>query len=434
MSTEIPSAPLTGYATSDQFIATRKKMGGRWVIHIDMSISQLVLGIEAPPVGVPQVDNREVILSRCNDFATYVDESEKWGSPSLMLWCPEGILSFDPIDKINDLIPQDVQVGVLQVPRNSRLSIRILDGQHRIKGFHIWIERANQQLAKAKEHLERAKAQGEPALISDAKKQVQKAQATLERTQKENIGVDLLIVNTAEEAKQMFADIANHAKGMNKSLTTNFDSSKIINRVTTRLVDEDPVELLQGRVDWNKDRLSGKNPNFLSAKAVADITRATLVGVNGRVSKQQERNEDSTQIYDNAKRFFDAIAQVFPELVTEDPRALREQTLMASGTILRVLAGVWHEVTGVTSDNGVKVKPRMTDTDFREFLMRLKPYMNAPVKAGSPWLSTGYFPPVPDDSSGVMAPSSRSQDLRGLSELMRDWALRVKPMPFEHAA
>ena len=430
MTTAIPTAPLSGYASADQFIATRKRMGGRWVIHIDMSISQLVLGVEAPPVGVPQEDNREVIESRCKDFAAYVDDHPRWGSPSLMLWCPEEILRFEPLSEINDLIPDGVQVGILHVPRNSRLSIRILDGQHRIKGFHIWVDRKNQELSKAKDHLGRARDQGDQALISEAKARVRKAEDALARTEGEHIGIDLVEVNTASEAKQIFADIANHAKGMTKSLTTGFDTSKLVNRVTTRIVLEAPVALLDGRVEWNKDRLSGNNSNFLAAKTVADIIRATYVGILGRVSKAQERTADSNHVYDNAKRFFNAVSDVFPELVSESAPELRERTLMASGTVLRVLAGVWHDVTRTTSDTGTDVQALMTDTDFKEFLIKIRPHMGAPVKSGNPWLGTGYFPPVPEGASGVMAPSSRTQDLRGLTELMRDWALGVKPMPF----
>ncbi len=421
---------FSGYAASDQFVATRKMMGGRWVIHIDLSIAQLVLGVEAPPVGVPQEDNREVDEGRCREFAAYVDGTPRWGSASLLLWCPEGIVTFEPIPEINDLIPDGVRVGSLSIPRNSRLSIHILDGQHRIKGFHIWVENKNRELTKAREHLARARDLAEPALIAQAEAQVRSANAALARTQTEYIGIDLVEVNTAKEARQIFADIANHAKGMSKALTTGFDTTKMVNRVTQRIAVENPHPLVANRVDWHRDRLSGANEHLLSAKALADVVRAVYVGVNGRVSKVQERAAEDAKVYAMAIRFLDAIRSAFPQLM-ETPVALRESSLLGSGTMLRALAGAWFLLTSTEDDSGHAVPPLMTDEEVREFFAQLAPHMAAPVKAGNGWLKTGCFPAVPEDgSAGVMAPSSRSQDLRGLSDAIKQWALSVEPMPF----
>lgn len=428
---KIAKGALSGYASHDAFIATRKKMGGRWIIHIDMSIAQLVLGVDAPPVGVPQVDNREVSESRSRDFATYVNDNKRWATPSIMLWCPEGILRFEPIDDVNDLVGPGVQVGILYVPRNSRLSIRILDGQHRIKGLHVWVERLNEERRKAAEHLGKARDVGDPIVIEDAKSRLNLTEQALERSDREFIGIDLAEVNSAKEAKQVFADIANNSKGMTKSLTTGFDTSKIVNRVTQRLVLETPHPLLDSRVEWNKDRLSGNNANLLSAKTVADIVRATYVGALGRVSRAQERAANDAAVYDTARRFFSALQEAFPEILERPAQELREHSLVSSGTMLRALAGAWHDLTDTKDPAGKTVKPHLTDEQITAFFKSLQPHMTAPVKAGNPWLTTGNFPPVPSDgSSGVMAPSSRTQDLKGLAESLTRWAVVAEPVPF----
>jgi len=427
---QVPAGVFTGYASADIFLATRKKMGGRWVVHIDMSISQLVLGVDAPPVGVEQDDNRVVVESRCKEFANYIDGNQHWGSPSLMLWCPQDVIEFDPIEEINRQLPFGIQAGYLKVPRNSRTSIRILDGQHRIKGFHLWVAKKNQELSKAKEHLARARDLQDQAGINEAKHRVKLAEEALERTEREHIGVDIVEVNTAKEAKQIFADIANNAKGMNKSLTTGFDTTKIVNRVTQKLVNEKPHPMLEERVEWHKDRLSGNNPNVLAAKTVADIVRTTYVGVLGRVSKVQEQG-DEVAVYNNAKAFFDALEAAFPELLSTSPLELRESSLISSGTMLRVLAGAWFDLTRTTDEAGKSVSARMTHGEVTEFFKTLQPHMKAPVVLGNAWLRTGFFPQVLDaNSQGVMAPSSRTQDLKGLSELIRDWGLGIKPTPF----
>ena len=167
--TALKGQVLTGYQKEDTFIASRKYMGGRPVYHLDMCISQLTAGVDAPPIGVPQDDNRIVNEARGKLFRDYVHENKEWASPSLLLWCPIGILNFDPIPAINDLVNDPSSVfGIFSIPRNSRQSIKILDGQHRILGFHLWMEKLNKDLRAAKLHLSEAQKAGSPAVIQDA--------------------------------------------------------------------------------------------------------------------------------------------------------------------------------------------------------------------------------------------------------------------------
>ena len=110
---------LTGYHREDTFLATRKYMGGRPVFHLDMCIAQLTAGVEAPPVGVAQEDNRIVKEARGRLFRDYVNSNQEWASPSLLLWCPVGILQFDALSQINDLVNDpSVVLGILSIPRN----------------------------------------------------------------------------------------------------------------------------------------------------------------------------------------------------------------------------------------------------------------------------------------------------------------------------
>ena len=151
MSTDILQGRiLTGYHREDTFIASRKYMGGRPVYHLDMCIAQLTAGVDAPPVGIAQEDNRIVKERRGRLFRDYVNTNKEWARPSLLLWCPIDILSFESLPQINDLVNDpSVVLGVLSVPRNSRQSIKILDGQHRILGFHFWMDQLNKELQSA---------------------------------------------------------------------------------------------------------------------------------------------------------------------------------------------------------------------------------------------------------------------------------------------
>ena len=97
------------------------------------------------------------------------------------------------------------------VPCNSRTVYSHPRRQHRVKGFHIWVERKNAEIVKAKDHLGRARELATRPPLPRPKARVDRAERALERTG-EYVGVDLVEVNTARRQKQVFADIANHAK------------------------------------------------------------------------------------------------------------------------------------------------------------------------------------------------------------------------------
>ena len=422
---------LTGYQKEDTFIASRKYMGGRPVYHLDMCISQLTAGVDAPPIGVPQDDNRIVNEARGKLFRDYVHENKEWASPSLLLWCPIGILNFDPIPAINDLVNDPSSVfGIFSIPRNSRQSIKILDGQHRILGFHLWMEKLNKDLRAAKLHLSEAQKAGSPAVIQDAQQRVKIVEENIERSDKESIGIDILICESSKEARQIFADIANNAKGMVKALSIGFDQTKIVNRVTSTLAADNPHPLLKDRVDFNKDRVSGNSNYMISAKTLADCIRSLSVGISGRVSRAQEKEANDQLIEIKAKDFFDGMQSAFSSDLTLAPNDLRQKSLLGSGTIFRVLAGVWFELTSNVDSQGKKVNPRKTIEEATNFFKKLAPNMQIPIKSGNGWLATGVFPD-PSKGAVVTAPGSRNQELKQLVLEITKWATNPETFPFD---
>ena len=438
MSTPIQNVPiqnvpiLTGYHRDDKFIATKKYMGGRPVYHLDMCISQLTAGVDAPPVGVVQDDNRIVQESRGKLFRDYVNERKEWASPSLLLWSPIDILNFEPLTIVNDMVDDpSVVLGILSVPRNSRQSIKILDGQHRILGFHMWMELLNKELLAAKANLATAQKVGENTVTRASVERVEAAQNNLERSLHESIGIDILVCASANEARQIFADIANNAKGMVKALSIGFDQSKIVNRVTTVIASDKPHPLLAGRVDFNKDRVAGSSEFLISAKTLADIIRAVMVGTSGRLSKAQDQEKNDSAFEFRAREFLDALQEGFAEDFTKNPTKLRETSLLGGGTILRVLSGVWFELTSATDSQGKKMNARMSRSEGINFFKKLAPHMAIPLKENSGWLTTGVFP-SPAKGAVVTAPGSRNQELRALTLEITNWALKPDTFPFKN--
>ena len=421
---------LTGYHREDTFLATRKYMGGRPVFHLDMCIAQLTAGVEAPPVGVAQEDNRIVKEARGRLFRDYVNSNQEWASPSLLLWCPVGILDFNALSEINDLVRDpSVVLGILSIPRNSRQSIKILDGQHRILGFHMWMDQLNKELQSAKLSLSEATKAAQPKVIEKAKERVLKAEENIERSVKESIGIDILVCSSAKEARQIFADIANNAQGMVKALAIGFDQSKLVNRVTSRIASELPHPLLDGKVDFNKDRIAGDSSMLISAKTLADSVRALSVGIAGRISRVQELEWPDEDIEQRSRKFLDALQEAFGKDFSKISQELRKTSLLGSGTIFRVLAGVWFELTSSTNAQGKPIKPRMSVSDAQAFFAKLAPHMGIPIKTGNKWLATGVFP-SPAGGAVVTAPGSRNQELKKLTVEITNWALSPQTFPF----
>lgn len=421
---------LTGYHREDTFIATRKYMGGRPVFHLDMCIAQLTAGVDAPPVGVAQEDNRIVKENRGRLFRDYVNSNREWASPSLLLWCPIGILDFESLPQINDLVRDpSVVLGVLSVPRNSRQSIKILDGQHRILGFHLWMDQLNKELQASKLNLSEAMKAGQPKIIELAKDRVAKAEENMERSIKESIGIDILICSSAKEARQIFADIANNAQGMVKALAIGFDQSKLVNRVTSIVASDFPHPLLDGKVDFNKDRIAGDSEMLISAKTLADSIRALTVGITGRISRVQELGDLDEDVTQRTRKYLDCLQKAFPEEFAKTPLDFRKTSLLSSGTMFRVFAGVWFELTSSTNAQGKSIKPRMSVEDAIKFFTQLAPHMQIPIKPGNKWLTTGVFP-SPAAGAVVTAPGSRNQELKKLTLEITNWALNPKSFPF----
>jgi hypothetical protein len=93
--------------------------------------------------------------------------------------------------------------------------------------------------------------------------------------------------------------------------------------------------------------------------------------------------------------------------------------MLASTTMLRVLAGVYHDLTtkdiktGRAQDGG----PVMTRTEVGIFFRDLSPILReVPIKRASPWMDTGAF------VGGGSAPTARHGDIGKLTRALCRWA------------
>jgi DndB-like DNA-sulfur modification-associated protein len=308
----------------------------------------------------------------------------------------------------------DTQFGILSAPRLARTEIGILDGQLRILGLHVAVEDIAQKIAEQRNLRATAHRQNNPELVRHYEEGIRRLEEVRARLNRERISIQIHIEDEQRAFEQMFVDIADNALGITSAICARFDNRKVVNR---SLEDVLKHALLAGRVDMEQDRVGPGNPNLLGAKHVADIIRAVNVGISGRVGRRQETELRESQLVEKTNAFLDVLLLAFPALedVVEgkkSPPELRRQSLLGSTTMLRVLAGAFHELS-----------KDLEDLEVADYFAKLSPFMDAPVRqtvAGkpNPWLSTGVFP------DGAMGPTARTQDLVKLVNEIVSWYRR----------
>ena len=88
--------------------------------------------------------------------------------------------------------------------------------------------------------------------------------------------------------------------------------TKVVNRAMAELLGN-PPELLKGRVDNQKDRISGSNENLIGAGTLAEIIRMLTVGL-GKVSGSMEKSLEASRLAEDGRNFFNILESTFPEL------------------------------------------------------------------------------------------------------------------------
>ncbi len=420
---------LSGYNEADRYLATRFKQGGRDVYCIDLSVPQLVTMLDRPNPDQTLDANRRINLPHAKSFAAYVRENERWIIPPLLLRASNDVFTFEPEDSIGG-----TEWGVLTLPRLARQRLKIVDGQHRVLGFHIAYAALTEEQDIARGKLHTLERRGEKAEKRQQGKQVARISTELQRLGEERVAVQIVIVDADEEYKQMFVDIANNAKGITQTVRARFDSRQIVNRCLDSVMEH---RLLKDRVDFERDNVSGStNPNLTSVKSVADIVRTLQVGITGRMTRQREETLDESKLIDDAMLFLDTLVEGFNDymaLADTDftPQELRKRSLLASVSMQRVLAGVYHDLLTASETNLVYPPPDPDDPDkvrvarprsraeVVRFFQSLAPFMAAPLRENSIWVREAPQQFAP----GTSAPRSTSRDLKDLTMTVRDWAI-----------
>jgi hypothetical protein len=398
----IDASRLSGVRRTSTYLAMRSRQGARTVYTLRAPLSDLSVILPLPDPENPDEENRRVDSRHAKQFAEYLNDKEDWIAPSLLARDFGGC-------RFDEIPGTEGKLGYLEVPWSTGgLSpLSTIDGQHRILGVDIEINSLIEGINKLEREKLRARGDARVATLTES---ISRLNARLERLQNEAVGLEIYVEPDSDKAKQMFVDVADNAKGISRALTARFDSSKIANRTLDRVMNH---ALLSNKVDLEQDRMTAKNRNLMGAKHVADLTRAVAVGVKGRIGKKRESELDDSTIIEEVHSYLGCITEAFSDLSavaegTLTPQELRRDSLLGSTGMLRVLAGVWHELHAKDVD----------DDEITDFFRRLDKHMEAPVDDESIWRIT---PAVDDFEPNASAPIMRTQNLQHLAAVITDW-------------
>lgn len=393
---------MTGYTPELRFYASRFKQGKRTVYSIELPLRAVVDIIPRPDPNRLTEGNRRINDAHARGFGDYVREKPDWIAPALLLRASD-VFKFESQEDI-----AGIHFGTLTVPRIQKGDLRILDGQHRILGLHHAADGIATDLEKKKNLVSAARKQGHPELVQRHEAEIRRLEEQRSRFEREQIAVQIYVEDEAEAFKQMFVDIADNALGITSTIRARFDHRKVVNRALDTVLDH---ALLKDRVDFQQDRIAPASPFLMGAKHAADIIRTVQVGISGRISRRQEEELKEADLAEKTNNFLDVLVSSFQPLgdVADgktSPERLRKTSLLASTTMLRVLAGVYNELA-----------KDVPDEVAGEFFAKLSPFMSAPVRKDSPWLQIGgeIF------SEGASAPKARYQDKELLTNTITRW-------------
>lgn len=398
------SEMMTGYDTEDRYYATRYTQGGRVVYSIDLSLDVVAATMPRPDPQRPTPGNRRVNEAHARGFARYVREQRNWVAPALLLRAPDNLFKFEIKDEVGGS-----QFGILALPRLARTDLRVLDGQHRILGLYYAVDDLASEIENARNNAASARRDGNAELEQHFRGILTRLEDQRRHLHTERISVQVHIEDDPQAFMQMFVDIADNALGITSAIRARFDSRKVVNRALDEVLKH---ALLKDRVDLEQDRVGGSSQYLMGAKHVTDIVRTVAVGITGRIGRRQESELVEGAVVESANNFHDALVAAFPQLEAlvegnTTPETLRKTSLLGSTTFLRVLAGVYYDLSKDLSDD-----------DIVDFFSQLSRFTAAPIGDGSPWMATGVF------SANATAPNARRQDLEKLTKLIASWAIR----------
>ncbi len=412
----------SGYAETDDYIGVAHQQDRLRLVTVQLPWPALVKMVKLPDPSRQTDYNRPLRPGHAQKFMQYIDVVDQPYTPPIALFTDPANLDVQEIKGLPQSIG-NVRFVLAKFIRSARDQVHILDGQHRIFGGHLLEAKYQEDLASAREQYRRAEKFEGTELVAEARDRVQRIQDKIARFGSMTVTVQIALTGDRGVAKQIFADVADNALGISRSILSEFSTRSAFNRAAQELAQKD----LAGVVDNVKDRMSRSNPHWLSLKDVVNVVQGLELPLAKRWSHKLEEKLDEGRIYKQGAVFFAGLAEAFPdvrlvldgELSGPDLRLGGEQqSLLGSTTMIRVLASAYRVLRDGDEHHG----PLQHDEIVGFFA-------SLPMQAGftgetredaqplldARWLETGKF------SYPYVAPVARTQDIEELTEFIVAW-------------
>jgi DNA-sulfur modification-associated len=351
---------LSGYTTSYDFWGTHFQQLGLKAISLHITIDQITAGfIQRPDPNAKLSHNRAIKPTHADDFASYLlrgaeDESGKWNVivPALSLFTSPHSVTFEPRE---DIPAGDISFGIVRIDKTE--PVKIWDGQHRTLGAYIAIERLNKKVSEALNAQATAEADGQVERANQLALQADSLRMIRRKLGQLVIPVAIALETNEQRIAELFADVADNAKGINATALARLDQRNVFNRAATAMYEgRDDWSLLEGLIDDDNASVTQNNPHWTTYRDVAAVAQTAFLGYGARWTENKEESllsDAQLEILVNAREFYEALAAAFPDVDdvltgTIEPNELRgggsRTSLLSSSTTIRALASAWYDL------------------------------------------------------------------------------------------
>ncbi len=385
--------------------------------------------------------NRKVEPKRMEEIGKYFLEQPDWMFPPILLDTEEP-LDFEPL-RGQQFEGSGYRIeGVwLKIP-SPRKILKILDGQHRFMGNYLKWEQKWQELSRAKARRLDAINDGDEERVNKETIDIESLQNQVDKYERETLTVEIITQVSESLHKKWFTTVAEKAEGIGYSARTRLDEISVTSVVSNNLAEIYEMFLKKNgkpniEVHQNLARRAGEE--VYSLANIRDWTKNVAFGTTDKATLKRESDLNSNNLYEIVEEFLDILKQnfkIFQQLEKHllTGSELRKESLLSSPTIIRALAGAYHEIciSKVETGNSIILESKAdAKLKFQKMLKELEPYLayksvNKKLDVHENWRkigstsSGGSAKDTVFRSSGI-APQSGFQERQVLTDLFIAW-------------
>ena len=326
-------------------VAHRFRQGGRDVYAFALDLESLddLLPVRVDESVVKDA-NRPLTQSHAKNIQDYLRERNDWLLGTLLLGISQDAVRFEPYRTDSGA---ETSVGKLTIGTDGAASMKMFDGQHRRRA----IKDVLQELSYTARYARR-----------------------LSTLKEASLPIMLYAEGSIEALRQMFADAA-MTRPIERNTVVQFDQRDAFNLAAMSIAEES--DLFAGRVEMNRASVARANHNIIAINQLAVTLKTIEVGYSGRVSREKNSGymADLDSLHERcltwADDFMPAARDEYNDLMAgetdnSDIPIMRAETMAYNATVIRILAGCYHEWTKEGEDwepladflRGISLKPR----------------------------------------------------------------------------